>query len=207
MADKTTYIKIDRNILHWRWFQTPKVLSVFIWLLIKANIRDGSFEKDIVHRGSLITSNAHIAEGCGLTISNVRTALANLEETGEIKREVRNHYQLITISNYELYQSDIPKTRGQIASNLDSNLDGNSQANRNNQRKKEGKEEKKEKEDASVFDSPIGKVTRGTDRFRSVSHLILSAEQGTIDDIPIMYRDGTYQSFKKFADYKAWRNQ
>lgn len=204
MADKTTFIKIDRNIIHWRWFQNPKILSVFIWLLIKANVKDGSFEKDIVHRGSLITSNGHIAEGCGLTISNVRTALANLEETGEIVRTVRNHYQFITIVNYESYQSDISKTRGQLASNLDGNLDGNSQANRNNQRIKEDKNERKKEENGSVFDSPIGKVTRGTDKFRNVSHLILKPEEGTEDDIPVRYRD---MCNGDFATYVRYRNQ
>lgn len=204
MADKTTFIKLDRNIVHWRWFQNPKILSVFIWLLIKANVKDGSFEKEVVHRGSLITSNAHIAEGCGLTISNVRTALANLEETGEIVRTVRNHYQFITIVNYESYQSDISKTRGQLASNLDGNLDGNSQATRNNQRIKELKNERKKEENGSVFDSPIGKVNRGTDKFRNVSHLILKPDEGTADDIPARYRA---MCNGDFATYVRYRNQ
>lgn len=114
MAEKTTFIKIDRNIIHWGWFKNPKVLSVFIWLLIRANIKRCRFEKDIIMRGSLVTSNAHIAEECGLTIDNVRTALASLEATGEITRQRRNRYQIITVVNYDQYQSDIRKTGHQI---------------------------------------------------------------------------------------------
>ena len=125
MADKTTFIKLDRNIIAWRWFTTPKILSVFIWLLVKANVKEGHFKTDTINRGSLVTSNAHIAEGCGITIDNARTALANLESTGEISREVRNHYQIITINNYESYQSAIPKTGYQIPSNPDSKSQAN----------------------------------------------------------------------------------
>ena len=121
MADKTTYIKIDRNILSWGWYKNPKVLSVFIWLIIRANIKKSRFEKDTVPRGSLVTSNAHIAEECGLTIDNVRTALANLESTGEITRERRNKYQIITIVNYEAYQSGIIKSGYQIPIKSQSN--------------------------------------------------------------------------------------
>lgn len=135
MADRSTYIKLDRNIINWRWFGNSTVLSVFIWLLVKANIKEGHFERETVKRGSLVTSNAHIAESCGLTISKVRTALMSLEQTGEIVRNIRNHYQIITIVNYEMYQSDRSKSTYQIASNLDSR----SQADRNNQRIKEYK--------------------------------------------------------------------
>lgn len=206
MADKTTFIKIDRNILNWRWFRNPRILSVFIWLLLKANIKDGSFEKETIPRGSLVTSNAHIAEGCGLTISNVRTALENLESTGEIERTVKNHYQIITVKNYELYQSGISKSIGQLASNLDGNLDSNSQATliatRNNQRNKEYKEwkEGEKRNGRSAPDAP-SEPKRGTDAFRAKSHLLLKKDEGTLDDIPIEYRNGKYGSYTNFADY------
>ena len=109
MAEKTTFIKLDRNIIDWRWFKTPKILSIFIWMIVKANIKEGHFQNETVKRGSLVTSNASIAEGCGLTIQNVRTALSDLERTGEITRNIKNHYQIITIVNYELYQTALPK--------------------------------------------------------------------------------------------------
>lgn len=208
MADKTTFIKIDRNIINWRWYTNPKILSVFLWLIIRANVKEGHFQKDTIKRGSLATSNAHIAEGCGVTISNVRTALANLEETGEISRINRNHYQIITINNYESYQSAITKKEEQLASNLDSN----SQATRKQlatikEYKNKRIKEKEEEDDSLFYDSPIGRVKRGTDQFRSVSHLILKPNEGTVDDIPTKYRDGTYNNFNSFAKYHKWRNQ
>lgn len=180
MADKTTFIKLDRNIVNWRWFKAPRVLSVFIWLIIKANVKEGHFEKDTIKRGSLVTSNAHIAEECGLTQSNVRTVLTNLETTGEIGRIIRNHYQIITVNNYESYQADLSKMIPQLASNLE----GNSQATRNNQRIKERKNKR-------IYPpkSPQG----GTP----------PPGEGTEGEIPEMYRD----QFKTYEEYLAWRNQ
>ena len=202
MADKTTFIKLDRNIIYWRWYKNPKMLSVFIWLLVKANIKEGHFEKETIKRGSLVTSNAHIAEGCGITIQNARSALANLEETGEISRINRNHYQIVTINNYESYQSALSKSIEQLTTNRDGNQQAtNKQITTIKERKKERRKEEKE-EDGSFFDSPVGRVQRGTDAFRNVSHLILKAEEGTADDIPMRYRELCNNNFATYLRYR-----
>ena len=195
MAEKTTFIKLDRNIINWRWFSNSKILSVFIWLIIKANIKEGHFQQDTIKRGSLATSNAHIAEGCGLTVSNVRTALADLESTGEISRVTRNHYQIITVNNYESYQSGISKTECPIASNLD----GNSQATRNNQRIKEYKNGKKEKnKEKSPSTSPL---SGGVDV--PYASRMKPMDEGTVDDITDEYKD----MFSTYPDYWRFRNR
>ena len=75
----------------------------YIWLLFNANVKKSYYRTDTIGRGSLATTNEIIAESCGLTIQNVRTALANLEKTGEITRIIRNRYQIITITNFDTY--------------------------------------------------------------------------------------------------------
>ena len=61
MADKTTFIKLDRNIIYWRWYKNPKMLSVFIWLLVKANIKEGHFEfVDMLYSQNRITTEYYI---------------------------------------------------------------------------------------------------------------------------------------------------
>ena len=47
------------------------------------------------------------------------------------------------------------------------------------------------------------KPERGTAGFRSKSHLLLKAEEGTLDDIPELYKG----QFKTFAEYWRYRNQ
>ena len=48
---KTTYIKLDRNILNWRWYKDANTFRLFIHLLLKANIRDHDFEHVTIRRG------------------------------------------------------------------------------------------------------------------------------------------------------------
>ena len=199
MADKTTFIKLDRNIITWRWYKNPKILSVFIWLLVKANIKEGHFEKDTINRGSLATSNASIANGTGLTIQNVRTALADLEATGEITRESRNHYQIITIVNYDMYQLDRLKSTGQLTINHDGNSQATLMATNNNQRIKEyknGKKEKnKEKKPSPSPQDGVGDVPKAV-KLKPIG-------EGTVDDIPEEFRDFC----KTYEEYWGFRNR
>ena len=204
MADKTTFIKIDRNIIHWRWFKSPKMLSVFLWLLIRANTKEGHFERDTIPRGSIATSNATIAEGCGITIDNVRTALANLEDTGEISRTARNHYQVIKIVNYEEYQEVHYGAMANQLCQIPSNPDGKSQANPNNIIIKEYNNKRIPPKSPTGDLTPFGDLKRGTDEFRNKSHLLLKPEEGTADDIPEKYRE---LCGNDFAVYWRFRNQ
>ena len=105
MADKSTFIKIDRNILHWRWFTDGNTLKVWIWLLASANIKDHDFLGETIHRGQVATSRKRIATDTEMTERQVRTALDHLKKSGEIAVSIRQHYQVITIQNYDLYQS------------------------------------------------------------------------------------------------------
>lgn len=106
MAEKSTFIKIDRNLVNWRWFKNKNTLIVWLWLLMAANIKDNDFEKETIHRGEVPTSRKSISAATGLTEREVRTALNHLKETGEVSVRIRHNYQVITILNYELYQDN-----------------------------------------------------------------------------------------------------
>jgi len=106
MAEQSTFIKIDRNIERWRWWQNSKTLHVFLWLLIHANVSDHEFENEIIHRGQVVTSLGTLVKSTGLTIREVRTAFSHLKSTGEVTSKSCNRYQVITIVNYDRYQSE-----------------------------------------------------------------------------------------------------
>lgn len=103
MGTKAGIITLNRSFLNWKWFHNPKILSVYLWLLATAFTEDEVYEKEVIPRGSLVTTNMEIAYGCGITIQNARTALASLEKTGEITRESRNHYQIVNIVDFDKY--------------------------------------------------------------------------------------------------------
>lgn len=104
MAEKTTWIKIDRNILQWRWYQDANTMRVFLHLLLTANIKPHGFKTDTIKRGQLATSIGHIAKTLGITYNQARTALEHLKETKEITTTTRPRYLVITICNYDKYQ-------------------------------------------------------------------------------------------------------
>lgn len=101
MEDKKTFIKLDKGFESWRWFKDKKTLVVYIYLLASANLEAKEEFRETVGRGSLLTNNASIAYDCGLTIQNVRAALTNLQKSGDITREYRNHYQIITVADFD----------------------------------------------------------------------------------------------------------
>lgn len=111
------HIKIDRKILEWEWYSDINTCRLFIHLLLKANWKDGRFQGTEVPRGSLVTSYNSLAKDTGLSVKNVRTALNHLETTGEVAVNRHSKFSVVTIKNYNVYQTDGTVTGSQVAVN------------------------------------------------------------------------------------------
>ena len=204
MADKSTFIKLDRNILRWRWWKNHNTLAVFLWLLLNANVTDSDFEKEKLKRGQLATSTKTISNANSLSTQCVRTSLHHLQLTGEITIKSTNRYQVITIVNYDLYQSKSTNDLTGVLTNKQQTT--NKQLTNNQQQYKNIKNIKNKRippKSPKGGLAPDGEPERGTDAFRAKSHLLLNRDEGTADDIPEMYRD----RFDDFGKYHDWRNQ
>lgn len=114
MAEKTSYIRIDRNILRWRWWTDHNTLIVFLYLLLEANISEHGFSGITIHRGELATSLQNISRSTTLSIRSVRTAISHLKMTGEVTSKLYPKFQVITICNYDKYQSLTSKTTNKV---------------------------------------------------------------------------------------------
>jgi hypothetical protein len=99
-----SFIKISRKLLKWRWFKRPEMVSLWIYLLLKANHEDGEWEGIKIKRGQLITSRKKLSEYTGISEQSVRTSLTKLKSTNEITIESTNSFTIITICNYNTYQ-------------------------------------------------------------------------------------------------------
>lgn len=104
MGEKSTFIKLDRNILKWGWYTDSATLHLFIHLILTANIEDKKWKSVTVKRGQLVTSLSQLSQHTGLTIQQTRTALSHLNSTNEITQESTHRYTLITVVNYDFYQ-------------------------------------------------------------------------------------------------------
>ena len=105
MAEKSTFIKLDRNITKWRWYQDGNTVRGFLHLLINANITPHGFESITVERGQVVSSYEKIGGTLKLTPKQVRTAISHLKSTGTVATRIYPKFQVFTIVNYDYYQS------------------------------------------------------------------------------------------------------
>ena len=111
----TTFIKLDRSITKWRWFQDRNTLQLWLYILINANITDYGFEDITVHRGELVTSYDSLSKSTGQTVKELRTALGHLIKTGEVAIRKYPKFSVISVINYNLYQGSGQATGNQWA--------------------------------------------------------------------------------------------
>lgn len=105
-SSNENFIKINRKILYWEWYNDVPVKTLFIHCLIKANWKDGVFQGKTIKRGQFVTSLSHLALETGLTVKQVRIALEKLKTTGEIRANSEyRKYSIITVLNYDRYQT------------------------------------------------------------------------------------------------------
>ena len=147
MKEKS-WLKLYRRMESWEWFTDSKTVHVFIYLLIRASIKNSRWNGKTVKRGQVVTSYQHIAAATGMSVSSARRAIDNLVSTGEIICQPTNRYNLITISKYDAYQekyaesSDFEQSTEQSTEQADEHATEQSTEHHY----KNGKEEKKNKE-------------------------------------------------------------
>lgn len=100
------YIKLSRKITEWEWYSDINVSRLFIHLLISVNWKDGRFQGVEIPRGSMATSYNSLADQTGLSVMQIRTAVKKLNLTGEITVKQHPKFSVITVNNYNTYQSD-----------------------------------------------------------------------------------------------------
>ena len=110
------YIKISRSILDWEWWPDINTSRVFIYILIKANWKDGKFKGKVIPRGSLVASISSIASGTGLTPDEVRTAIKHLIDSNNITKQTTNKYSVFSVVGYDSYQDTSQTNPKQIPS-------------------------------------------------------------------------------------------
>ena len=98
-------IQIHSKITSWRWYKESNVKSVFFHLIITA-CQSRCLQYDIfITRGQVVTSYRKLSKDLGLTVSQVRTSIKKLHNTGEVDIKNMKKFTIITLLNYESYQS------------------------------------------------------------------------------------------------------
>jgi len=138
----TGYIKLWRKFENWEWFSKGNMAKFFIWLLLRATHKDTRFQGQEIKRGSMVFGIHSASDSTGISPQSIRTYIKALKSTNEITIKSTNKFSIITICNYDSYQSCENKINKQINKQTNNQLTSNQQATNNiqeckNIRKKE----------------------------------------------------------------------
>lgn len=143
------HIKLYRKMQQWEWYGKPNMVALWVHLLLNANWEDNEWRGMTIKRGQLVTSINAIAVETGLSVSQVRSGLKNLQNSKQITCETTNQMTKVTICNYESYQSfddsesqtKRKRNSKQISNPTSPEIATNKEDNKvNNENKKSGKE-------------------------------------------------------------------
>ena len=111
------FVKLPRALLNAEWARNPATLTVFIHLLIEANFEQREWCGRIIPRGAAVTSYRSLADICGITPRQARTAIDKLcaqgyaHKAAHTVKETSAHQSahpctIVTICNYDSYNGN-----------------------------------------------------------------------------------------------------
>jgi DNA-binding transcriptional MerR regulator len=110
----TGWIKIHRKFLDWEWFNKSEAVHLFIYLVLKANHKDGQWQGIDIKKGQFVTSFGKISSDTGISLQTIRTLLKKFEKTNEINIQTTNKFTIVTLCKYECYQQENEPTNTQL---------------------------------------------------------------------------------------------
>lgn len=135
------WICVHRQLLEWEWFSDHNTFRLFVYFMLKANHQDKRWKGILIKRGQHLTSLDAICSGSGLTKSQVRTSIKKLKSTHEIAHESNKQHTVITVINYNLYQSNDTQVSTRVTHESHTNdtrvTTNNNDNNKNNNNKKD----------------------------------------------------------------------
>ena len=108
------WIRIHRQFLNWEWFNKSEAVHLFMYLVLKANHKDGFWQGNEIKRGQLITSFGKISTDTNISLQTIRTLLKKFEKTNEINMQTTNKFTRITICKYDSYQIENEETNTKV---------------------------------------------------------------------------------------------
>jgi len=99
------WIKLHRKLIEWEWYSDKNVKALFLHCLLKANIKDKKWKGVDIKKGQFFTSISNLAFELDMTVKQIRIAMKKLENTGETASKGASNGTLITVCNYDIYQT------------------------------------------------------------------------------------------------------
>lgn len=99
------WLKLFYQFREWEWYGDPNMVALFIHLLLRANFKPVRRKGEVYGRGVVLTSREELSRETGISERTIRTCLTRLKTTNEITIKATKQGSVITITNYDKYQS------------------------------------------------------------------------------------------------------
>ena len=106
-----TFAIFFRKIFDWEWYTDSKTFHLFFHCVLRANHEPNSYQGIPLKRGQFVTGRKKLSVETGLSEQEVRTILKRLKSTNEITIQSNHRNSIITVNNYDEYQSFYRKKR------------------------------------------------------------------------------------------------
>ena len=108
------YVKLNRNLLCWEYYNNNNALLVLVRLTLKAAWRDTQYQGVALKRGQVVTTISELEKENQLTKQQIRTALDHLEATHKITRTATKKFSIITLLDYDCFFENNTQNNTQI---------------------------------------------------------------------------------------------
>lgn len=134
-----------RKLLSWEWYTESEMVHLFIHCVLKANFKSKIWRGVEVKRGQFITGLDVLSNETGISVQTLRTCLRRMEGK-ELASRSTNKYRVITVINYEAYQTDQQASQQASQQATNKQPTSNQQATNSNEEEEEREEVKECKE-------------------------------------------------------------
>jgi len=111
------WVKIHRKIMDYEWYKDTKTTMLLVHLILKANHKETQYRTEIIKRGQVYTGRKQLAYETGLSEQNIRTSLNHLKSTNILTIKSTKQYSVITLNNYDKYQTANQQPNQQLTNN------------------------------------------------------------------------------------------
>ena len=199
------WICVHRQLLEWEWFSDHNTFRLFVYFMLKANHQDKKWKGILIKRGQHLTSLDAICAGSGLTKSQVRTSIRKLKSTHEIAHESNKQHTVITVINYNLYQSNDTQISTQVTHESHTNDTQVTPNNNDNNVKKNNIHQQIADEWNDVFKDELSLVSKVTQKRKSAINGCIAEMKGTDHDFSKLETWSKLFAYAKTLDFLMGR--
>lgn len=119
MADR--WIKLYEKVEHSSIYQDSELVHLWVHLLIKSQKFEKTFPWNdgevVLSPGQLLTGRKRLCNETGISESKIQRALNRFEKCHMIEQQITNKFRIITILNWDKYQSSEQQTNNKRTGN------------------------------------------------------------------------------------------